>query len=58
MHAAHACDCCGAVQELWGLAPSDTLSVIQMFASVSMLVPVPCPQGARWHVANLAQVRP
>eukprot|EP00892_Ulva_mutabilis_P004649 jgi/Ulvmu1/2556/UM014_0006.1 len=41
--------------ELWGLAASDTPSVIQMFASVSMLVSVPTPHGPRWHVANLAQ---
>lgn len=52
------CDGGVGVQELWGLAAADTLSVIQMFASVSMLVPVTSPQGPRWHVANLAQVRP
>lgn len=52
------CDGDADLQELWGLAPADTLSVIQMFASVSMLVPVTSPQGPRWHVANLAQVRP
>lgn len=45
------------LQELWDLSPAENMSAIQMFTSVCMLVPLPTPDGPRWHVSNLAQVR-